>query len=91
MVPLDLVMDRPSPAPNPGQVALGRAEAADALVALARLSTRDREVLLLVAAGELDFKSVGKILGISSAAVKMRVHRARRRLAAQVEADHERL
>jgi RNA polymerase sigma-70 factor (ECF subfamily) len=57
--------------------------------AFGTLSARDREVLLLVAAGELDLQSVSRLLGISLSATKMRLHRARRRLTAIMEVAHE--
>ncbi len=46
------------------------------------LSRRDRDALLLVAVAELDYREAAAVLGVSLAALKMRVHRARRRLAA---------
>jgi RNA polymerase sigma-70 factor, ECF subfamily len=52
------------------------------LSALARLSDRDREVLLLVAWEDLDPASAAAALGCSRATFAVRLHRARRRLAA---------
>jgi DNA-binding CsgD family transcriptional regulator len=46
-----------------------------------RLPGRDREALLLVATGELGLAESARVLGISLSALKMRVHRARKRLA----------
>jgi RNA polymerase sigma factor (sigma-70 family) len=51
------------------------------LGALARLSERDREILLLVAWEELDPTSAAEALGCSRATFAVRLHRARRRLA----------
>jgi RNA polymerase sigma-70 factor, ECF subfamily len=49
--------------------------------ALARLPAADREVLRLVAwEGMTDARAIGLVLGLSPAAVRTRVHRARRRL-----------
>jgi len=45
-----------------------------------RLPGKDREALLLVAAGELGLAESARVLGISLSALKMRVHRARKRL-----------
>ena len=53
--------------------------------ALARLSSRDREALLMVAVGELTMNDAAAALGLSVSAVKMRVHRARSRLTALLE------
>ena len=52
------------------------------LAGLARLADRDREVILLVAWEELDAASAAAVLGCSRAAFAVRLHRARRRLAA---------
>jgi RNA polymerase sigma-70 factor (ECF subfamily) len=52
------------------------------LGALAKLSDRDREILLLVAWEDLDPASAAAALGCSRATFAVRLHRARRRLAA---------
>lgn len=57
-----------------GDVALARA--------LAELSDRDRELLLLIAWEDLDPAQAAKVLGCSRNALAVRLHRARRRLAA---------
>lgn len=54
------------------------------LAGLARLSERDREVILLVAWEELDPASAAAVLGCSRATFSVRLHRARRRLAAAI-------
>jgi RNA polymerase sigma-70 factor (ECF subfamily) len=56
--------------------------------ALGRLGERDREVLLLVAWDELSNRDAAKVLGCSTAAFAVRLHRARARLAQALdEAD----
>ena len=55
------------------------------LTALATLPAREREALLLVAVGELSTAEAALAQGVSLSAIKMRVHRARRRLLAQME------
>ncbi|MBC3760786.1 RNA polymerase sigma factor [Quadrisphaera oryzae] len=52
--------------------------------ALARLSAPDREVLRLVGWEELDAGEAAEVLGCSRAAFRVRLHRARRRLEAQL-------
>ena len=37
-------------------------------------------VIILKEYGDLDYKSIGKVLGISEGNVKVRVHRARKKL-----------
>jgi RNA polymerase sigma-70 factor (ECF subfamily) len=60
--------------------ALRRIELGDVLSAIERLGLRDREALLLVTVGDCNGASAAGILGISEAAFKMRLHRARTRL-----------
>jgi RNA polymerase sigma-70 factor (ECF subfamily) len=57
--------------------------------ALRTLAPRDREVLLLTAAAELDQKTIASLLGISVSGVKMRLHRARQRLMLRLEEAHD--
>jgi RNA polymerase sigma-70 factor (ECF subfamily) len=47
---------------------------------LSALSTRDREILMLVAWEGLDVKQAARALGCTSTAAAVRLHRARRRL-----------
>lgn len=54
--------------------------------ALARLSDEDQELLRLVAWEELGREEIAVVLGISRTAVRVRLHRARRRLAGQLAA-----
>ena len=58
------------------------ADEPELLGALAKLSERDREILLLVAWEDLDPASAAAALGCSRATFAVRLHRARRRLAA---------
>ena len=58
--------------------------------ALAALSARDREALLLVAWDDLTPKAAAASLGISAAAFRVRLHRARRRLVDELEAGEQR-
>ena len=59
---------------------MSRTELGRTLAALRRLSGKDREALLLAAAGELGLGDTARVLGISLSALKMRIHRARKRL-----------
>jgi RNA polymerase sigma-70 factor (ECF subfamily) len=67
--------------------AVARGEVSRTLAALRRLPARDREALLLVAAGELATEEAARVLGVSRSAFKMRVHRARKRLSELLEAS----
>jgi len=88
-VPIEQVFGSRDGAPDPEARTMARAEHDRVRAALARLSRTDREALLLVAVGELTGADAANALGISPSAVKMRVHRARRRLAEQLEDRHD--
>jgi RNA polymerase sigma-70 factor (ECF subfamily) len=57
------------------------------LAALDRLSPRDREVLQLVLWDDLDHATAARVLGCGTAAYKVRLHRARRRLGRLLDAS----
>lgn len=87
--PLDFLLERPSREPGPAERALHRADVSLARAALKDLAPKDREILLLVAGGELQVQQAAAVCGISLSAAKMRLHRARRRLAFRMEKKHE--
>lgn len=78
--------DPPGPMGAPASVAgaeervMARRELDRTISALRRLPARDREALLLVAAGGLATGEAARLLKVSRSAFKMRLHRARRRL-----------
>jgi RNA polymerase sigma factor (sigma-70 family) len=84
-VPLEIAFSARSDAPSPEARAIALDESERVRAALARLSSRDREAILLVAVGELSMADAAATLGLSIPAVKMRVSRARARLAALLE------
>ena len=88
-VPIEQLFGNHDGAPNPETQAVCRAEHRRVRAALARLLRRDREALLLVALGEVGTSEAAVVLGLSVSAVKMRVHRARKRLAADLEDGHD--
>jgi RNA polymerase sigma-70 factor (ECF subfamily) len=69
-----------SPLPGPEERATLRMDLGRTLAALRRLSGLDREALLLVSVADLGPTEGSRVLGISVSALKMRVHRARKRL-----------
>jgi RNA polymerase sigma-70 factor (ECF subfamily) len=87
-VPLELALGTRSEAPSPEASAIARDEAARVRSAVAQLAPRDREALLLVAVGGLSMANAAAALGVSLSAVKMRLSRARARLAALLEVRH---
>lgn len=58
--------------------------ASDLRLAIARLSASEREVLLLVALGDLTVAAASRVIGISPVAARMRLHRARHQVAADL-------
>lgn len=55
------------------------------VAAIGRLNARDREVLLLVALAELKVVEAAKAIGISPVSARIRLHRARRALTAEID------
>lgn len=55
--------------------------------ALAALSPADREILRLLAWDDLEGDEIARVLGCSRATVRVRLHRARRRFIAALEAE----
>lgn len=86
--PLERLRNGHQPQSDPEERALRRDRLERTLAALDRLPRGHRDALLLVAAGELDTAGAARVLGISRSAVKMRVHRARNKLAATLEEDY---
>ena len=62
----------------------------EVLQALQLLTFEDRELLALVAVKSLSYREIAKILKISAANVKVRVHRARKRLRSLLEKQETR-
>ncbi len=82
---LDVVAESASTEPGPEARATSQQALRATLDALDQLSDRDREALLLVAAGEFDSNRAATLLGIGGSALKMRIHRARQRLRSLLE------
>jgi RNA polymerase sigma-70 factor (ECF subfamily) len=82
--------EAPMPDRAVGPAAEARVELRRTLDAAATLPDAYREPLLLAASG-VGFDEIGAILGISANTVKIRVHRARLKLAAAVETAARRL
>ena len=82
----------PQPAPPPEaadpMASVGSERSALLRAALGALSQADQEVLMLAAWEELSHAEIGQVLGISANASAIRVHRARKRLAARLERLH---
>jgi RNA polymerase sigma-70 factor (ECF subfamily) len=81
LVPLEAVLGRSDRHPDPERQVIEKRDRDALLSAMAALRPKDREALLLVAAGGLDTAGAARVLGISESAFKVRTFRARRRLA----------
>jgi len=77
----------PDHAPSPAEAAAGTDEFRRTMVALQNLSEMDRTVLLLRAEQELSYEEIAAITGLSVTAAKVKVFRARARLAALLKPE----
>lgn len=78
-----------SPADSPDEVVIRDTKAREAISALRQLRSRDREILMLSAWEELTTAEIADSLGISVAAAKKRLERAKERLAYVLQASPE--
>ncbi len=76
----ELTEENPDPSRNQEHKTLIKEEYRRVLDAIAQLDGDDREILAFVMNGDLTYKQVSAITGISEANVKVRVHRARVRI-----------
>ena len=67
--------------PSPEDLASGQSELRTVMAALARLPERDRAAVLMRAGSGLPYDEIASVLGITTAAAKVKVHRARLKLA----------
>ncbi|MEW5981678.1 MAG: RNA polymerase sigma factor [Acidobacteriota bacterium] len=88
--PLEALSGARDAGPTPEAAAVAGEERARLRAALVRLGRRDREAILMVAAGGVTMSDAARALGVSVSAVKMRVSRARARLSALLEDEHAR-
>lgn len=84
--PAEGPLDESSP---DGALARGSLEEGPLTRALAQLGEADRELLLLIAWDGLSPAQAGTVLGVRSATVRVRLHRARRRFARALEGERE--
>jgi RNA polymerase sigma-70 factor (ECF subfamily) len=82
LAPVDVLRDAVHGGPDAEQADAGRAALIAVRAALRRLPRLDREALILRADGDLPLEAIARVMRTSPAAVKMRILRARRRLAA---------
>jgi RNA polymerase sigma-70 factor (ECF subfamily) len=78
----------PDPDPSPEAQLEIRQRLARAGAGLAALNERDRQVLVLCGVDGLDPSQIADALGLQAGAVRVRLHRARRQLAAFLDLPH---
>ncbi len=88
-VPLDDTWSLADAAPDPESVAVARSELDAVVVALRSLPEAERAVLLMATVGHVAYDAIAVAFGISPAAVKVRVHRARVKLNAARSAKEQ--
>lgn len=74
--------DLPDPGPDPTVLAERDSELEAALARLQQLPEIDRAAMVMRAVEELPYEEIARALGISLSAVKVKIHRARLKLAA---------
>jgi len=85
MVASGSLPERPDPRPSPEASAQDRQELQKTLRVVQTLPEHEREALLLALDGDLSYEEIGRILGCSLTAVKVRIHRARLSLKAELQ------
>ena len=88
-MPLEALFARPDYRPTPEEDAALAEQVGEIRTALALLSVKERDALLLVSAAGLQSKQAASVLGISESALKMRVSRARNHLRQTLELHYE--
>ena len=77
--------ERNDPRPGPEVNAQSRQELQNTLRVIQKLPEQQREALLLALDGDMSYEEIGRILGCSLPAVKVRIHRARMALKAELQ------
>jgi RNA polymerase sigma-70 factor (ECF subfamily) len=78
-----------SDAPGPEQQAVDRSRVRETAAAIAGLSPKLRDTLLLAASGEHSYDEIGRLLGVATGTVKWRVAEARRLVTRRIGDRHE--
>ncbi len=81
---VDLDVNMIDPAPRPDALTESRLELQNVLAALQALPEVDRAAIIMRAYDDLSYQEIARVLGLSVNAIKVRVHRARLRLASHL-------
>jgi RNA polymerase sigma-70 factor (ECF subfamily) len=85
LLPLDGARARPDSRRDPEAALVDQAERRRVTAALRALRRKDRDLLLLLAAGDLTMSDAARLFGVSTSAIKMRASRARQHLRSLLE------
>ena len=77
---LTLPEEKDQPTIDPNQALMVRDEYRRVMAAMRRLEDDERDLLALVVSSELSYRELAAITGISEANVKVKIHRARKKL-----------
>jgi len=88
-VSIDDIPEQMQSAPSPEQTTEDRQTLSNVLKAIQKLPEQQREALVLAIDRELRYEQIAAILGCSVAAVKVRIHRARLQLKAELEIEEK--
>jgi RNA polymerase sigma-70 factor, ECF subfamily len=84
-VQIDAIPEPSTAGPNPEQSAMDRQKLSNILRAMQKLPEPQREALVLATDPDLRYEQIAVILNCSVAAVKVRIHRARLQLKAELD------
>jgi RNA polymerase sigma-70 factor (ECF subfamily) len=73
-------LDEDSLSDNPGSSIFIRETYREVLAAMQNLHPMERDILALIVSGELTYREIAQIVGISESNVKVKIHRARIKL-----------
>jgi len=85
----DLVHEPADPAPNPEAESESRSELRAVLAALQQLPEIDRAALLMRSNDDMPYETIASALGLTTVAARVKVHRARMKLAALCGKENE--
>ena len=85
---LDDVMEFPSDERQPEEILLLDEENRDLMVAMSKLKPKERQILSLRFATDLKYDEIARIMGITSANVRIITHRALKKLRAELETQN---
>lgn len=87
---IDIDTNTLDPKPRPDKISEDRSELQKILEAMQKLPEIDRMALLMKAHDGLSYQDISRVLGLSVSAIKVKIHRARLKLALLRSSEEER-